>query len=77
MGVVVSDEGGGGHCGAGLADVEGVEQGAVVDGHGVVRAGDNAKARREGISYMVCASGDAEGEHACLRVGGEGLSDGI
>ena len=77
VGVVVGDEGGRGHCGAGLADVEGVEQGAVVDGHGVVRAGDDAEGGCEGIGNMVCAGGDAEGEHACVRVWGEGLSDGV
>ena len=77
MGVIVGDEGSGGHCDARLAHVEGVEKGAVVDGYGVVRAGDDAEGRRQGINNMVCANGDAKRKHACMRVWGEGLSDGV
>ena len=41
----------------------------MVDCDCIVGAGDDAECWGKGVEYTVAASGNAEGDHACVRVG--------
>lgn len=74
---VLGEKASGCERGADLADVERVEQGAMVDCHSVICAWHDTEGGCEGIDYAVLARRDAKGDHACVGVWGNGLGDGV
>ena len=49
----------------------------MVDRYCVVGAVNDAKVWGESVDYAVYTGGDAEGEHACVKVWNERLGDGV